>query len=379
MRKLTQAIKTEAKNLGFSLVGVTTPDPPPHLDFYRAWLKAGHHAKMGWMATERARHRRANPRAILPECESILVLALPYPPPPPPQGSGKVSSYAWNRDYHDIIPPKLKKLVQFIEKQTGESVPNRWYTDTGPLLERELASRAGLGWIGKNTCLINPRRGSYFFLAEILLGIRLVPDQPFSTPRCGDCTRCLDACPTGSLRAPHTLDANGCIAYLTIELKEAIPSELRPLLGDWVFGCDICQQVCPWNERFAGDDEVPAELAFRAEVANPILEEELALSPQDFNRKFKGSPLKRSKRRGYLRNVAVALGNVGKEGAVSALVTALGDGEPLVRGHAAWGLGRIRSGDALQALEAALRKEETAEVREEIQAALDSILGETDS
>lgn len=387
MKELTQAVKTEAKRLGFPLVGVTTPDPPPHLDFYREWLAAGHHAGMGWMSTERALRGRANPRAILPQCQSILVLGMPYPAmpyPAPPQsppelggkgGVGKISSYAWNQDYHHVIPPKLEKLVQFIEERTGESVPHRCYTDTGPVLERELAARAGLGWIGKNTCLINPHRGSYFFLAEIFLGIELIPDRPFPTSQCGSCTRCIDACPTGSLKAPYTLDANRCIAYLTIELKESIPHELRHLLGDWVFGCDICQQVCPWNERFAHEheSEIPAEFAFREEIANPILEDELALSPQEFNRKFKGSPIKRAKRRGYLRNVAVALGNVG--GVPGGLEEGLGDVEPLVRGHAAWGLGQIGGGEALQALEAALRVEENAGVKTEILAAIEEIVG----
>ncbi len=371
MEKLTRAVKAEAKRLGFSLVGVTTPEPPPHLAFYEQWLADGHHAGMGWMSAERARCGRADPRAILPECQSILVLGMPYPQSCPRQGTGKVSSYAWGQDYHHVIPPKLEALVQFVEERVGEAVPNRWYTDTGPILEREIASRAGLGWIGKNTCLINPGQGSYFFLAEILLGIELVPDPPFPTTQCGSCTRCIDACPTGSLKAPYTLDANRCIAYLTIELKEAIPRDVRPLLRDWIFGCDICQQVCPWNERPA---QPPAEFAFRAEVAAPVLEEELSLSPHDFNGKFRGSPVKRTKRRGYLRNVAVALGNAGEEQSVPALVAALGDGEPLVRGHAAWALGRIGGESACRALKASLSGEENFEVREEIQAALEQLL-----
>ncbi|MEA2008774.1 MAG: tRNA epoxyqueuosine(34) reductase QueG, partial [Chloroflexota bacterium] len=249
----------------------------------------------------------------------------------------------------------------------------RWYTDTGPILERELASRAGLGWIGKNTCLINPEKGSYFFLAEILLGIELAPDPPFPTSQCGSCTRCIDACPTGSLKEPYTLDANRCISYLTIELKEAIPRDLRPLLGDWIFGCDICQQVCPWNGRSAPGAEIPAEFAFRAEVAVPVLGTELALSPQEFNSKFRRSPVKRTKRRGYLRNVAVALGNAGEEQAVPALATALGDEEPLVRGHAAWALGQIGGESARQTLKTSLGEEENPDVRAEIRAALERL------
>ena len=370
MEKLTQAIKAEAERLGFSLVGVTTPDPPPHVAFYEQWLASGHHAGMSWMAEERARCGRADPRTILPACKSVLMLGLPYPAPLSHQGRSKVSAYAWGLDYHKVIPPKLKTLVQFIEDRLGKAIPNRWYTDTGPILEREMAARAGLGWIGKNTCLINPQQGSYFFLAEILLGIELAPDPPFPVTQCGSCTRCIDACPTGSLKAPYILDASRCIAYLTIELKEAISRELRPLQGDWIFGCDICQQVCPWNERFAPNASIPAEFAFRAEVANPVLEEELALSTQDFNRKFKYSPVKRAKRRGYLRNVAVALGNEGEESAVPALSSALRDGEPLVRGHTAWALGQLGGESAQQALEEALREEENPEVLAEIRAAI---------
>lgn len=370
MKKLTLAVKKEAKRLGFRLVGVTTPETPPRIAFYEQWLAEKNHAGMGWMATERAIRRRANPRLILPECQSILVLGLPYPVPQSQQARGKISSYAWGQDYHDVIPPKLKALVQFLEERVGAQVNNRWYTDTGPILERELAARAGLGWIGKNTCLINPRQGSYFFLSEIFLGIELVPDPPFPTTQCGSCTRCIDACPTGSLKAPYTLDANRCIAYLTIELREAIPRELRPLLGDWAFGCDICQQVCPWNETFAKDEKILPTFDFREEIAAPILAEEMSLSAQEFNRKFKGSPIKRAKRRGYIRNVAVTLGNMGDRDAVPGLVAALEDEEPLVRSHVAWALGQIGGSAAHQALKDAVAREENPDVRAEIQAAM---------
>jgi len=346
--RLTQSVKDEARRLGFILAGVTTPDPPLHLDVFLDWLAQGRHGDMVYLASGRSRQRRSDPPQILPECRSILVLAVPYPSNPTAVEigkNGKVASYAWGADYHDVLPERLKSLVAFIETQAGTPVPHRWYTDTGPLLERDLAQRSGLGWIGKNTCLINPRRGSYFLLAEILLGIELVPDAPFTADRCGSCTRCLDACPTACILPDRTLDARRCISYLTIELKDAIPLELRPQAGQWVFGCDVCQQVCPWNQRFAPAEGDPA-FTPRCDIPAPNLLQELALTPEAFNRKFKGSPVKRAKRRGYLRNVAVALGNVyagtGDPQVVAALAEVLkSDPEPLVRRHAAWALGQV--------------------------------------
>ena len=307
-----ETIKSEAHRLGFQLVGVTSPDLPPHLDVFEAWLESGRHAKMGWMGTERNRQRRANPKLILPECQSILMLGIAYSPAPPisahQKDEGAIASYAWGDDYHDVLPGRLQAIVDFIEAQVGHPVPNRWYTDTGPILERELAQRAGLGWIGKNTCLINPISGSYFLLAEILLGIELAPDAPITSDHCGTCTRCIEVCPTNCILPNRTIDANRCISYLTIEEKNSIPVDLRSQMGNWVFGCDVCQQVCPWNLKFASPSKEES-LSPRPGVASLSLKDELALSPQEFNRKFKGSPIKRTKRRGYLRNIAVALGN----------------------------------------------------------------------
>jgi len=375
---LTESIKAEARRLGFELVGVTTPDPPPHLDVFEGWVSKGRHGKMDYLAAERARQRRADPLLILPECQSIVVLGIRYGAPeehdaPAERDTGllgRVAAYAWGADYHDLLPNRMKALVAFIEAQVGYSVPNRWYTDTGPLLERELAQRAGLGWIGKNTCLIHARHGSYFLLAEILLGIELDIDPPFKTDQCGTCRRCIDACPTSCILPDRTLDASCCISYLTIELKDAIPAGLRSQIGDWVFGCDICQQVCPWNQRFA---RPAGETAFapRESLHAPALVEESSMTPQAFREKFKGSPIKRAKRRGYLRNVAVALGNSRSPQAVPALAAALKtDAEPLVRSHTAWALGQIRTRDAQQALASALEAEAQPDVREEIRLAL---------
>lgn len=355
MSDLKQAVKKKAEELGFLLVGVTSPEPPQHFDVFSRWLEAGRHGEMGYLAGERSLERRADPRQILPECQSILSLAAPYPSPGDPgqvaPGRGKVAAYAWGDDYHDVLPGLLKALVEYIEAEAGHPVPNRWYTDTGPVLERDLAQRAGLGWIGKNTMLINPKRGSYFLLAEILLGIELEPDPPFTLDGCGSCTRCLDACPTGCILPDRTIDANRCISYLTIELKGSIPEDLRPQVGEWVFGCDVCQQVCPWNRRFAGpstEASLAGErvLSPRSNVPAPDLVEEIRLTAEEFNQKFKKSPVKRAKRRGYLRSVAVALANCargGDERAEEALRKAAEDPEPLVREHAAWAYERIRT------------------------------------
>jgi len=299
---------------------------------------------MDYLATERSRERRSDPRVILPECKSILVLAVPYSKPSAPRRDGqairgRIAAYAWGDDYHLILPERLRAIVSFIEAQVGHPVANRWYTDTGPILERDLAQRAGLGWIGKNTCLIHPRHGSYFLLAEIFLDLELEPDAPFATDQCGTCTRCLEACPTACILPDRTIDAGRCISYLTIELKDGIPQELRPSTGDWIFGCDICQAVCPWN-RFAAAEGDPAFSGGEAS-REPQLIQELALAPHEFNHKFKNSPVRRAKRRGYRRNVAVALGNTGTPDDLPALDNLLADPDNVVREHAMWAIDRI--------------------------------------
>jgi epoxyqueuosine reductase len=359
---LKSALIAEAHRQGFFLAGVTTADPPESFPRFRQWVAEGKHAGMGYLATGRSLARRADPRAILPECRSILVLALPYVPPE--KGQAGVAAYAVGDDYHDVLKPRLGALVAFLEEQTGTPVPNRWYTDTGPVLERDLARRAGLGWIGKNSMLIHPQKGSYFFLAEVLLGIDLPPDPPFESDHCGTCTRCLDACPTGCILPDRTLDAGRCISYLTIENKGEIPEELRPLVGEWLFGCDVCQQVCPWN-RFA-EQEVESNFAPRPDIPPQNAADELDLKPRDFNRKFKGSPLKRAKRRGYLRNAAVVSGNRADPDGLLQLVAALQDEEPLVRQHAAWALGQIGTKKAIAALKEAYPQETYPAVLEEI-------------
>jgi len=376
---LCQAIHEQAQRLGFELFGVTTPDPPEHFEVYSAWLSAGRHGAMGYLATETSLARRADPRQILPGCRSIIVLGARHASAKVPARkdsnagtsriTGKIASYAWGSDYHDVLAARLQTLAQFITDETGITT-QRWYTDTGPLLERDLAQRAGLGWIGKNTSLINPQAGSYFFLAEILTELELPISSPFAADRCGRCTRCQQACPTACILPDRTIDARRCIAYLTIELKGSMPVELRPSLGEWVFGCDICQQVCPWNIHFAGNTGSIPEFSPQSGVPYPDLLQELALDARQFSQKYKGSPVKRARRAGYIRNVAVALGNSGAVEAIPALEQTLSnDPEPLARAHAAWALGEIGSAAALRGLAIATPRETDETVLHEIQAA----------
>ncbi|MCC6298402.1 MAG: tRNA epoxyqueuosine(34) reductase QueG [Anaerolineales bacterium] len=364
---LKQIVKDKARQLGFSLAGVTLPEPPPHYSTFEQWLAQGHHGNMHYLATDRARARRADPKQILPECKSILVLATAYHPPLPAGdreasrseaegGLGAalslskrvreksellIASYARGDDYHNILPTRMAELVRFIEEQIQRPIKNRYYTDTGPILERDLAQRAGVGWIGKNSCLINPKQGSYFFISEILLDLELEPDPPFVTDHCGTCTRCITACPTDCILPNRTLDATRCISYLTIELKEDIPIELREKIGAWVFGCDICQMVCPWN-RFAPEGDPSFSDAPSTSLrALPPPTGELTLTPETFNRRFKRTPVSRAKRRGYLRNVAVAVGNTADMHALPVLQNTLNDDEPMIRKHAQWAIEQI--------------------------------------
>jgi epoxyqueuosine reductase len=369
-QSLTDAVKEQAHRLGFELAGVTSPDPPGHLDVYQNWLEAGRHGGMSYLASERARRRRVDPRRILPECKSILVLGANYLPQGganrDAQSKMRIAKYALGEDYHDVLIERLQRLVRSLETLTGQSIPHRVYTDTGPLLEREFATRAGLGWIGKNTCLIHPQKGSYFLLAEVLLGIALAPDPPFETDHCGSCTRCIEACPTGCILPDRTLDARRCISYLTIEEKGAIDHDLRPLIGDWLFGCDVCQDVCPWNQRFAHTTDDPA-FQPRPALDPPSLPDFLKLEPGSWRQSLRSSPLERPRRRGLVRNAAVVAGNQGDRAGLPFLEQRLHhDPEPLVRGHSAWALGRIGGPQAEAVLQKASRLEQDEVVLDEI-------------
>jgi epoxyqueuosine reductase len=341
MEDLTRDVKREALRMGFSLVGVADPSPSAHAARYRDWLVQGYHAEMGYLARPDAVEKRIDPRALMPEVRSIVVVGMNYYPgefPPSTGCRGRVSRYAWGADYHDVMMEMLSQLADRIAAQVGAPVAHRAYVDFGPLMERELAQRAGLGWFGKNTNLIHPALGSYVFLGELLLGLELEPDTPFAGDRCGSCTACLDACPTGALVAPRVLDARRCISYLTIEHREAIPESLRPPMGDWVFGCDVCQEVCPWNRRFARPEE-----PFVLDPARSTLDliELLALDEHAFRARFQDTPLWRPRRAGLLRNAVVVLGNLGAPAAILALERARLDENPLVAEHAAWALGQI--------------------------------------
>lgn len=341
MRELTDRVRQKARRLGFHLVGIVDPRSGIDTHAYRDWLKRGHHAGMGYLSRPDAIEKRANPGLIIPDVRSMVVVGINYYPgdfPGRTEGLGRVSRYAWGLDYHEVIVDRLQRLVDWIEEATPGHLTHRAYVDHGPLLERELARRAGLGWFGKNTNLIHPDLGSYFFLGELLLDLELEPNAPFEDDRCGSCTACLDACPTGALISPRVLDARRCISYLTIEHRGAIPAEMRPQMGDWIFGCDVCQEVCPWNKRFARPQEDSAFHPSRPTL-NPI--ELLALDEAGFRQRFWGTPLWRPRRTGLLRNAAVVLGNVGDQTAVPALQQALSD-EPLIANHAGWALGQLK-------------------------------------
>ncbi len=374
--ELTRFIKEEAHRLGFTLAGITTPDPPSHFDVYQRWLKRGNHGSMSYLSSERALHRRADPLTILPECQSILVCGTMYLPQDSsasaPSSPVQISSYALGEDYHTVLKERLESLVHIIEDRLNKPVKHRIYTDTGPLLERELAQRAGLGWIGKNTCLIHPQLGSYFLLAELLLEIPLQPDPHFPFDRCGTCTRCIDACPTGCILPDRTLDARRCISYLTIEEKQSIDHDLRGAIGSWLFGCDICQQVCPWNQRFAKPTDDPA-FQPRPFLKQPTVADFLLLKPEEWRKPLKGSPLERPRRKGLVRNAIIVAGNAHDESATPFLTKLLrSDPEPVVRAHAAWALGQIPGREAQSSLQAAAGHETDSIVQGEIDQALSS-------
>ncbi len=335
------AIRQRALELGFDDCRFTTAAPPQSAPQLRQWLADGRHGEMGWL--ERNAAKRMNPQLVLPGAQSVIMLAISYATDPPPSAfrpppSGEVARYARFTDYHDVLAERLKSLAAAVKELGGESTRSLWYVDTGPILERDFAQRAGLGFVGKHTNLISRKLGNWIFLAEILTTLELPPDSPEKN-HCGTCTRCIAACPTQAITAPFQLDARRCISYLTIELKGAIPLELRPLIGNRIYGCDDCLAVCPWN-RFAREGSLMKPHA-RPELATPDLIELLKLDETGFKTKFAGTPVLRTKRRGLLRNVCVALGNTGDENSLATLEKARQDPEPLVREHAQWAIERI--------------------------------------
>lgn len=331
------AIKNRAAEVGFSLCGITSALPPPHHEQYRHWLKHDMEGEMGYL--QRQEPKRADLHEIMPEIKSLVVVALNYytGDEPTARNAGEVARYARFDDYHSTMWDRLNSLQSFVlSEYPGTNA--KAYCDTGPITERDFAMRAGVGWIGKHTNLINRGIGNWFFLGELLLDLPLKQDAP-ETTHCGTCSRCLTACPTQAITAPYQLDARRCISYLTIELKGSIPPELRPLIGNRIYGCDDCLAVCPWN-KFAVKSADPA-VQPRADLLSPELCELLTLTDQSFNERFRNSPIRRTKRRGLLRNVCVALGNIGDHSALPYLAKACADSEPLIREHAEWAIEQI--------------------------------------
>jgi epoxyqueuosine reductase len=395
-------------DLGFEAVGIAPLRPSDHADLYRAWIDRGLHGDMAYLARENAVEARLDPRARWPELRSAVVVAHHYSESESESESeaggatfgdpatGVIARYARGRDYHRVVKKKLMALLRFVEEETGRTLATaRAYVDTGPVLERELARRAGLGWQGRNTMLIDPRRGSWFFLGSLLLPFELEYDDPFTADRCGSCTACLEACPTGALlgrdeSGAPVMDSTRCISYLTIEQQGPIPEELRPQMGNRVYGCDICQEVCPFTRTFSSPSAEPAyasrapgEPPFGVEpepgsppahpgTESPSLVEllETALDEAAWDSFSRGSAIRRAGRAGFARNVCVGLGNWGGPEAVPVLTAALSDPEPLVRAHAAWALGRVDSAEARGALSSRLSVEPDESVRAEIAAVL---------
>jgi epoxyqueuosine reductase len=365
---LTDTLRDTAHRLGFSLVGACPAVSPSGLSRLQEWLDRGYAGEMKYL--ENRQQAYEHPRHVLYGARSVLMLGMPYRSAEPRKavaGQGRISRYAWGAgDYHDIIHDKLRQLTDALHDLVPTALA-RGVVDTAPLLEREFAQLAGLGWIGKHTLLINKPEGSYFFLAALLTDQELAYDEQFAAEHCGTCRACLDACPTNAFPEPYVLDATRCISYLTIELRGPVPTDLRPAIGDWLFGCDVCQDVCPWNHR-APESTEPA---FQPHAnSNPVdLVGLFELDDDAFRRRFRHTPLWRARRRGILRNAAIILGNQMAQHAIPALIHGLNDSEPLIRGASAWALQQIGGQQAAEALRMRQTIETDESVRREIEGA----------
>ncbi len=336
---LKAAVQEEAARLGFDACRFAPAVPPPHAAAFEDWLEQGRAGEMAWMAKNA--DRRTDPQLVLPGVKTVIVVARNYAPSGPILSEAApdyaIARYAWGEDYHEVLTPRIRQLEAVLEAQGGRQ---RSYVDTGPMLERDYAALSGLGWHGKSTMLISRELGAFFFLGTLLTTLELPPDPP-AVDRCGRCTRCIDVCPTKAITAPYQLDARLCVSYLTIELKGSIPEALRPLIGNRIYGCDDCAAVCPWN-RFA-QASTEARFAARSFATQARLRDFLSLDAVDFRALFRGSPILRIKRKGFLRNVCVALGNTGEKEDLQALELAAKDPEPLIAEHALWALERLRA------------------------------------
>ena len=371
MATFEKSIKEHGRSLGFDVVGITSAAPflrdeKAAIQRIRDGLMDG----LSWYTEERVR-RVTHPEVLLPEGRSIISVAVGYLRGEPQTAGGgphgKIGRYAWGDDYHEIIKNRLYKLVEGMSTRLGRPVRSRVFVDDGPMNDRAAAERAGVGWFGKNANILTPTHGSWVFLGQVITDVDLEPDRPLAKT-CGNCARCIEACPTGAIVAPYVIDNARCISFLTIELRGPMPRELRPLVGDWVFGCDICQDACPVNRKAA----LSLEPAFRQrhDFGAPALMPLLRLDDKAFRERFRNSPVKRAKRVGLQRNVCVALGNIGDPAAVPALARCLHGTDALVRSHAAWALGRIGVPQAAHALQSALAREDDDSVRQEIELSL---------
>jgi len=368
---LSSRIRQEALRLGFFKVGIARAGPLPHEEHFTSWLREGFHGEMRYM--ERQAPKRRDPSLILANAQSLLVLALNYHTEDALSDAplkGKISRYAWGHDYHTIVKNRLERLLDFIRSQEP-SAHGLCYVDTGPIMEKVWGAQTSLGWIGKHTNLIAREQGSWFFIGVILLDIELEYDRR-EKDFCGKCSRCIKACPTGAIVAPYVVDARLCISYLTIELRGPIPRSLRPLIGNRIFGCDDCQEVCPWN-RFAVATPAKEFTPIEGNLM-PDLVPLAHIASEQFDNRFKGSPIRRATHDGFVRNVVVALGNSGMSEAVPTLEGALRDASPMVRAHAAWALGQIATARSCEILASALAREADAMVLEEINDALQNCL-----
>jgi epoxyqueuosine reductase len=369
--ELSEQICAFGRTLGFDLIGVSSSLTPARFGAYERWLATGMAGEMSHLQENVS--RRQDLGMLLDSARSVIVVGANYSAPQIPEeirrdpSRGVIASYAGGEDYHPWMLSRLEKLAERIT-QFDPGLRFRAYADTGPVMERDFAAQAGLGFIGKNALLIHPQQGSFFFLGVLIVNLELPTTQSPIPISCGTCTRCLEACPTGALVAPYTLDARRCISYLTIEKKGRIPHELRPLIGNRIFGCDECQLVCPWNQKFARPTTIPAFETSPEELA-PKLTSLASISDEEFKKRFAGSVMLRTKRRGLLRNVAVALGNCGVDDALEPLKILIEDGEPLVRAHAAWALGRLgKMGRQM------LEKRRPHETNDEVQREMEMVL-----
>ena len=370
------SIKGVASELGFNLCGVTPAQPSPTLSAYMRWIERGMQGEMGYMArTDRVR-RRQDLREILPAAKSLILVGMDYYARFADERTlndparGRIASYAWGLDYHKVLQLRLEQFAEWLADASGQTLRQKVYVDTGAVLERSHAQQAGMGFIGKNTMLIHPRRGSSFFIGEIITSLEFDDyDEPHRESMCGSCARCLAACPTDAFPAPFVLDARRCISYHTIENKGWIDRELRPDFGNWIFGCDICQDVCPF-QRFASETKEVAFLPFDIDRVAPPLTDILMSTEESYRAMFRRTPLERIKREQMVRNACIAAGNWQGERAIPHLIQLLYDESALVRGHAAWALWRTMELDSSKLLEELHRREEDARVRDEVAALL---------